>query len=763
MEGTPVSTSESALTEAFRRLFSSGLSFTRIKDEALNDRLLSKAGSNSNEAPSISGRSIAWKLFLAKHEPLQSSSTPRAASLLDGLRKSRQRYTRLLEEKTKPPDKRLAEPPTVGKTVTDSTRNVNLNNPLSLHNENPWSEWFAGLEVKQTISQDVERTFPDMPFFREAEIQNQLTNILFVYSATHSRIGYRQGMHELLAPLYYAVNFDAVGEHASVEHELREICSRDWVAADAWALFDAVMDGVSSWYEWREPDPRLVLQEQQGPLSGHVNLVIPDGRHGIQAWVAPIVKTCNYIQNDLLKKVDPNLWAALQKAGIEPQLYGIRWLRLLFTREFDMTDTMKLWDGLFACDPSLALAQWVCVAMLLRVRTELINGDYSSQLTSLLRYPSPKKSKLNDAPTHTCLLLQHALTLQMSPNPSTAATINMENRALLDIDSNVQEPPASPRRRPQVSRQAQSSFIPVRDRDTNHPGHSRQASSPPLGIPEMLARGLLERGESLGINKTLLSAVSELKRNIPDISAFVKTPSQGSSSFPLEDEHTIPERPPWEPKSRLEVEREMEAFRRRDKRLGEALGWIVDTLLQDEESVKDVQALRRRRGEAVESLAYIRDVLISDPAELEEDRLLKGNSGQQPPEKVGTSQAEEPESSLQQRDRPTVIEPPTIAPIAPPLPVSVVDSGSGRKISRPPPATQFSPNVSVARRPASGGADMSQELAKSAPWNRTKSDFNRPTTTVLPRKPPPTSSGRQDSKSVDKSREFDPLGAVEYK
>ena len=32
-----------------------------------------------------------------------------------------------------------------------------------------------------------------------------------------------------------------------------------------------------------------------------------------------------------------------------------------------------------------------------------------------------------------------------------------------------------------------------------------------MGLPEMIARGLLERGESLGINKTVMNAVSELK------------------------------------------------------------------------------------------------------------------------------------------------------------------------------------------------------------------------------------------------------------
>ena len=47
-----------------------------------------------------------------------------------------------------------------------------------------------------------------------------------------------------------------------------------------------------------------------------------------------------------------------------------RWLRLLFTREFDMPSAMQLWDGLFAADPTVELAPWVCVAMLIRIRNQ---------------------------------------------------------------------------------------------------------------------------------------------------------------------------------------------------------------------------------------------------------------------------------------------------------------------------------------------------------------------------------------------------------
>lgn len=35
-----------------------------------------------------------------------------------------------------------------------------------------------------------------------------------------------------------------------------------------------------------------------------------------------------------------------------------------------MYQSMKLWDGMFVCDPSMDLALWVCVAMLIRIRQQ---------------------------------------------------------------------------------------------------------------------------------------------------------------------------------------------------------------------------------------------------------------------------------------------------------------------------------------------------------------------------------------------------------
>lgn len=145
-------------------------------------------------------------------------------------------------------------------------------------------------------------------------------------------------MHELLAPLYHAVAYDAImdeqeGVTINADNGLKELCSPLWVAADAWALFDAVMRSASRWYEWQESPlssrstatMTALSGGKDSPLPAHVQLDIRDGHQqgGLQPYIAPIVQTCNTIQGTLLRSTDPQLFKSLQEAGIEPQIYGM--------------------------------------------------------------------------------------------------------------------------------------------------------------------------------------------------------------------------------------------------------------------------------------------------------------------------------------------------------------------------------------------------------------------------------------------------------
>ncbi|KAK7043610.1 hypothetical protein VNI00_008221 [Paramarasmius palmivorus] len=765
------------MSEAFRtawdRLFNSGDSLSRIRDAALADRLFSTPDGITLE---ISGRSLAWKLFLISDEPLQKSSTLALNShtLLTSLRTSRKRYAESLTEKMRAPDGSYPEgfiPPDSVTPKKDAERVTNLekNNPLSLHSDNPWKEWFAAVELRKTILQDVERTlkplrrFPEIDFFRRRDVQEQLTNILYLYSSTHPAIGYRQGMHELLAPVYLAVDFDSTAIPSGFANaDAHEICSATWVAADAWNIFQSIMNAVSIWYEWREGLD--AANNLPSPLSHHVNLNVAQGSMEIKPYVAPIVQACNKIQSSLLRSVDPLLWKHIQSTGIEPQIYGIRWLRLLFTREFSLPDAMKLWDGLFACDPSFELAQWICVAMLIRIRNQLLSADYTGQLTVLLRYPTPASDDPGSI-HHTNLLLRQALALQMSPTPATGSSLVLENRNILNIPVDIPEPAPVPRRR-----------APPAQTPRSPDGHSRQPSSPQMGIPELIARGLVERGESLGINKTLMSAVSELRRNIPELAAsFVRTPNQQHSVFPLMDERSPEERPPWEPRSRSQMEREIEGLRANNKRLGESLTWVVDTLLQDQSEASDPQALQHRKQGALETLSYIRDVLNGGIHDLDEDRLFDDSEkAKRKSHLLVDTKAKSPTTQ-------GYFDGHIPSPKAP-SPVSVAETSSktGKTRSSISHPTVQSPQYQL---PASPPTSLTPSLTpltpsngiRMAPWNYTKSSFSGDGSPLpsasLPRPPPRSSSSLhrpsvasvfEGKKKEEKPRQpsQDPLGVL---
>lgn len=110
------------------------------------------------------------------------------------------------------------------------------------------------------------------------------------------------------------------------DHEyLRILLDQDEIEADAYALFDAVMQGMKRWYEWR-----------------------PSGEDATSS-PAPILTKSSAIMA-LLTRVDPLLSKHLDTLGIQPQLFALRWVRLLFTREFSLDQALVLWDGIFAYD-----------------------------------------------------------------------------------------------------------------------------------------------------------------------------------------------------------------------------------------------------------------------------------------------------------------------------------------------------------------------------------------------------------------------------
>lgn len=426
--------------------------------ESLRARAIEGKISQDDDA---SLRWIQWKLFLTE----QISSIPSSWSAV--LERDRETYNDLRCRLLRAPDGNY--PPEVGFDGTHTTldsvaasssssrsppssvssrntptvvNDLSVNNPLSLDESNPWKTYYSTLETRRLILQDVERTFPDLDLFRLTNVQQALTNILFLWTLQNEDVGYRQGMHELAAVLWKVRSDGAIdarhlgsrsstsastqlSQEAPFQHALADV----FVEHDVYALFCVLMRSAKSWYAWRE-SPTATAAPVSSPstspfMAARKTLNARDPAEQARNPL-PIVVKCEYIL-DLLRHIDPALAQHLESLGIEPQIFCLRWIRMIFTREFALDDAVAIWDGLFASAGSLELIDYICIAMLLRIRNQLLAGDHSSALQSLLRYPA-------EAQAQPSLLVKQAIYLRDNGRqPSTGVTVVMQNRDLLGI------------------------------------------------------------------------------------------------------------------------------------------------------------------------------------------------------------------------------------------------------------------------------------------------------------------------------------------
>lgn len=414
------------------------------------------------------------------------------------------------------------------------------------------------------------------------------------------------------------------------------------------------------------------------------------------------------------------------------------------------------------------------------------------------------------------LFLRQALTLQMSPSPATGAAIVFENRNLLGLPTEVPEPLTQPlrrgpggqgRRRASVSaseaeggvRRGSGAGIGIGPGGRSSPGqgHTRQSSSQIGALPEMIAKGLLDRGEALGINKAFLHAVSEVKvtfmsypidwsmlnidcvlfqRNLPDLSAsMARSPGSQSASYtayPLLDERPIEERPPWEPRTRFEMERDVSEMLVEQKMLGESVSWIVDTLLLDEGEIptEEAKTIKTRKREALESLAYVRDVLLGSVTTIEAERLISDEEVKKRKEKARREQ-EELEREQSSLEQPIISPPPRSHPAAPPSvaharPIASRRSSPQHSSAPRPTAPSFVSPRSEIPNPLSPATSSSSAGTPSAnisraPWNYTRSDFSNAISPVpVPSLAPPprasTTTSRSPSHTTTPSGSYPP-------
>ncbi|TQE03609.1 hypothetical protein C1H46_010740 [Malus baccata] len=391
-------------------------------------------------------RGVQWRINLGILPSSSSSST-------DDLRRvsadCRRRYAGLR--------RRLLVDPHPQKDGSNSP-DLAIDNPLSQNPDSTWGHFFRSAELEKMVDQDLSRLYPEHgSYFQTPGCQGMLRRILLLWCLRHPECGYRQGMHELLAPLLYVLHFDVerlsqvrklyedhftdkfdglsfhendltynfefkkfpdsmedengsdgstlnvksldeldpeiqtivmLSDSYGAEGELGIVLSERFMEHDAYCMFDALMSGAHgsvSMAEFFSPSPAV---------GSHTNL-------------PPVIEASAALYH-LLSLVDSSLHSHLVELGVEPQYFALRWLRVLFGREFSLANLLIIWDEIFASDnskldkcseddaasfailtsPRGAYIAAMAVSMLLYLRSSLLAAENATAcLQRLLNFP----------------------------------------------------------------------------------------------------------------------------------------------------------------------------------------------------------------------------------------------------------------------------------------------------------------------------------------------------------------------------------------
>ncbi|XP_030456369.1 uncharacterized protein LOC115677355 [Syzygium oleosum] len=391
-------------------------------------------------------RGVQWRLDLGVIPAAPSSS-------IDDLRRatadSRRRYASLR--------RRLLVDPHISKDGSNSP-DLAMDNPLSQNPDSSWGRFFRNAELEKMVDQDLLRLYPeDGSYFQTPGCQGMLRRILLLWCLRHPEYGYRQGMHELLAPLVYVLhvdierlsqvrelyeehftdkfdelsfqdndltyNFDfkkfsdtlengssqgnaskvrsiseldpemqkiiLLSDAYGAEGELGIVLSEKFMEHDAYCMFDALMSGVNG-------SVAMADFFAHSPACGS------------NAGLPPVIEASAALYH-LLSAVDSSLHSHLVELGVEPQYFALRWLRVLFGREFALQDLLAIWDEIFAQDNSKmditaeddegssfrilgssrgVFIASIAVSMILRLRSSLLAAENATScLQKLLNFP----------------------------------------------------------------------------------------------------------------------------------------------------------------------------------------------------------------------------------------------------------------------------------------------------------------------------------------------------------------------------------------
>ncbi|KAI4817441.1 hypothetical protein KUCAC02_010842 [Chaenocephalus aceratus] len=417
-------------------LFLNSNYLARIRQAGINGRLRSSRF-----------RSVCWKLYL---EALPEDKD----QWINKTNELRARYEKIKETHITNPRK------AAGQDLVVTTRCPQDEGSL-------WNRFFQDKELKGMIKQDVLRTFPEIRYFQNGDVRTMLTDILFCFARENEQLLYKQGMHELLAPLVFVLHcdhqaFQHASETASPSEEMKSLLNPEYLEHDAYTLFSQLMETAEPWFSSYEREVRRGKEEM---LTS-----IPFARPQDAGPSVAIVTKVNRIQDQLVKKHDVELHMHVNRLEIAPQIYAGGYV-CFSGGSSRLPDLLVMWDALFADSFTLDLVDYIFVPCCSTSENALIASNFQTCLGLLMHYPP-----LGDINS----LLQKALFLRDPKNyprplwlQTCALNINKVSSSLLSFGRKLIAPAIS----------SSSSGISPINTEVHSSSFSSTSTSPALGSP----------------------------------------------------------------------------------------------------------------------------------------------------------------------------------------------------------------------------------------------------------------------------------------
>lgn len=250
--------------------------------------------------------------------------------------------------------------------------------PLNKAKESDWNTLFKDLELWDEIEKDTKRTRSEISFFLDKtnppsnypilsryvkkdprftskteqfhkinqeerpEVQHDvMTRILFLYAKLNPGVRYVQGMNEILAPIYYCFSHD------------QNPFFQKYIESDSFFCFSILMGEIKDGF----------LRSLDNSISGI--------KFRIQSF------------SETLQKIDPDVWQHLEEQKVHPQYYSLRWLMLLLTQEFQISDVLRLWDSLLSHPNKMEYLYYLCISIVLSSKEKILSEEFSGIMETL--------------------------------------------------------------------------------------------------------------------------------------------------------------------------------------------------------------------------------------------------------------------------------------------------------------------------------------------------------------------------------------------